>query len=109
MKCLRPSGRLALVAIYSKPPTFDAVYLTRQEITMTGSRAYRHMYPEVIEALASGLLNCDGLVTAIVPVSSIDSKYILANIFLQLNDIKEKGFEALLKEPEKHIKILVKP
>jgi (R,R)-butanediol dehydrogenase/meso-butanediol dehydrogenase/diacetyl reductase len=106
---VKPGGFIALVAIYGAFPKFDAVALTRREITITGSRAYRHCYPEVIEALASGRLSCEGLVTAVVDVNlPLACTMDVLTRVAQLEHVKEQGFEALLKEPEKHIKILIK-
>lgn len=102
-------GRIVMIAIHSKPVSFDARSLTLREITITGCKAYRHVYAEVIEKLGNGQLNCEGLVTAVIEVSASRANSLVSLRPRKLENVKEDGLEALLKEPEKHVKILVKP
>ncbi|RXK86065.1 2,3-butanediol dehydrogenase [Filimonas effusa] len=90
IQSLKNGGVALIVALFGKPATINAFDLVAREITLKGVIAYRNIFPEVINLIASGKLPVEKLVT---------SKIILDNI---VND----GFEALLNNPSQ-VKILV--
>lgn len=87
---LRNGGTAVLVALFGKKVTHDALNQTLRELTIIGTAAYRNIFPEVIALISSGKLPVEKLVTSVIA----------------LDEIVEKGFEALTKDPSE-VKILV--
>lgn len=90
IESLRNGGTAVLVALFGKKVTHDALNQTLRELTIIGTAAYRNIFPEVIALISSGRLPVEKLVTSVIP----------------LEDIVEKGFEVLTKNPSE-VKILV--
>lgn len=88
---LKNGGTALLVALFGKPVTTDAFEQVVREITIKGTIAYRNIFPEVIQLISTGVLPVEKLVTGRI----------------ELENIVEEGFEALLGNPT-HVKILVK-
>ena len=87
---LRNGGTAVLVALFGKAVTHDALNQTLRELTIIGTAAYRNIFPEVIALISSGRLPVEKLVTSVIT----------------LDEIVEKGFEALVNDPSE-VKILV--
>lgn len=87
---LRNGGTAVLVALFGKEVTHDALNHTLRELTIIGTAAYRNIFPQVIALINSGRLPVEKLVTSVI----------------SLDEIVEKGFEALTKDPSE-VKILV--
>uniref|UniRef100_UPI002B0013B9 2,3-butanediol dehydrogenase n=1 Tax=Gelidibacter japonicus TaxID=1962232 RepID=UPI002B0013B9 len=87
---LRNGGTAILVALFGKSVTHDALNQTLRELTIIGTAAYRNIFPEVIALISSGRLPVEKLITSVI----------------SLDEIVEKGFEALTKDPSE-VKILV--
>ncbi|MBL1214256.1 MAG: 2,3-butanediol dehydrogenase [Ignavibacteriae bacterium] len=87
---LRNGGTAILVALFAKEVTHNALNQTLRELTIKGTAAYRNIFPQVIALINSGRLPVEKLITSII----------------SLDEIVEKGFEALTKDPSE-VKILV--
>jgi len=87
---LRNGGTAILVALFGEKVTHDALNHTLRELTIIGTAAYRNIFPEVIALISSGRLPVEKLITSVI----------------SLDEIVEKGFEALVKDPSE-VKILV--
>lgn len=90
IKSLRNGGTAILVALFGKKVTHDALDQTLRELTIIGTAAYRNIFPQVIALISSGRLPVEKLVTSVI----------------SLDEVVEKGFEALLNDPSE-VKILV--
>lgn len=91
LHCLRKGGEAVLVGLMGQVQV-DAFHLVNHELRLLSSVGYRHVYPELIELLASGRLDLSRLVTRC----------------LALEQAVEQGFEALLHD-KSQIKVLVNP
>lgn len=91
LHCLRKGGAVVLVGLMGSVQ-FDAFHLLNNELRLLSSVGYRHVYPELIELLASGRLDLSRVVTRC----------------LALEQAVEQGFKALLQD-KSQIKVLVNP
>lgn len=87
---LRNGGTAVLVALFAKEVIHDALNQALRELTVKGIIGYRNIFPKVIALISSGRLPVEKLVTSTI----------------SLDDIVEKGFEALIQSPTE-VKILV--
>lgn len=87
---LRNGGTAILVALFGKEVKHDALNQTLRELTIIGTAAYRNIFPQTIALISSGRLPVEKLITSVI----------------SLDDVVEKGFEALTKDPSE-VKILV--
>ncbi|HMQ55050.1 MAG TPA: zinc-binding dehydrogenase, partial [Anaerolineae bacterium] len=90
---LRKGGRAVVVGIFEKPAALDYFDPVFFEKSLIGSFAYRDEFDAVIEMLADGRLQPEPMVTGRIG----------------LDDIVAGGFEELLTNKEKNVKILVSP
>lgn len=90
LAALRNGGTAVLVALFGKPVTLDALDLVLREITIKGIIGYRNIFPKVIDLIHTGKMEVEKLVTSKI----------------SLDEIVDKGFEALVKDPSE-VKILV--
>jgi len=90
LKSLRNGGTAVLVALFGKPVTADPLSQVLRELTIKGVIAYRNIFPEVIALIDSGRIPAEKLVTSKI----------------KLDEIVDKGFEALVNSPEQ-VKILI--
>ncbi|HRP45678.1 MAG TPA: zinc-binding dehydrogenase, partial [Ginsengibacter sp.] len=90
IKSLRNGGTAVLVALFAKEVVHDALNQALRELTVKGIIGYRNIFPQVIAMIDSGRLPVEKLITSII----------------SLDEIVEKGFEALIKSPTE-VKILV--
>ena len=87
---LRNGGTAVLVALFGRKVTHDALNQTLRELTILGTAAYRNIFPQTIALISSGRLPVEKLITRVI----------------SLDEIVEKGFETLTKDPSE-VKILV--
>ena len=87
---LRNGGTAVLMALFGKKVTHDALNQTLRELTIIGTAAYRNIFPQTIALISSGRLPVEKLITRVI----------------SLDEIVEKGFETLTKDPSE-VKILV--
>lgn len=87
---LRNGGTAVLVALFGKEVTHDALNQTLRELTIIGTAAYRNIFPQTIALISSGRLPVEKLVTSVI----------------SLDEVVEKGFEALTNDPSE-VKVLV--
>lgn len=87
---LRNGGTAVLVALFGKPVTYNAYEQVVRELTIKGTIAYRNIFPEVIAMIDSGRMPVEKLVTSTI----------------KLDEIVDKGFEALVNSPSQ-VKILI--
>lgn len=87
---LKNGGTAVLVALFGKPVSHDAFTQVVREITIKGIIAYRNIFPEVINLIATGRMPVEKLVTSKI----------------KLDNIVKDGFEALVSNPSE-VKILV--
>ncbi|KAJ5690532.1 hypothetical protein N7462_004924 [Penicillium macrosclerotiorum] len=92
MSGIRVRGTTVILSLWEKKPVIDAFAIVLGEKHVAGAVVYDDEdFEAVIEAIASG---------QIAPRSMITSK-------IQMDEIVKKGFEALINEKDKHVKILV--
>lgn len=90
IKSLRNGGTAVLVALFAKNVSHDALDQALRELTIKGIIGYRNIFPQVIAMISSGRLPVEKLVTSTI----------------SLDEIVDKGFEALVSSPSE-VKILV--
>jgi (R,R)-butanediol dehydrogenase/meso-butanediol dehydrogenase/diacetyl reductase len=87
----RRGGTAVIVGLFEQPGTFDFSSMTFSEKTLVGSSIYVHEGRTAVALLADGRIDPASLITSKVP----------------LKDAVEMGFEELIKNKEKNIKILL--
>lgn len=88
--CVKVDGQVLIVSLWERNPAIALNSLVFKEINIKGTICYRDVFPTVIDMIANGTLQSEKLITSKIKV----------------DDITEKGFEALLKN-KNEIKILV--
>ncbi|KNG88630.1 alcohol dehydrogenase [Aspergillus nomiae NRRL 13137] len=92
LKGVRARGTVTVVSLWEQKPVIDAWELVGSEKHIIGSAIFDgDDFEAVIDAIASGKLK---------PQSMITSK-------IRMEEIVEQGFEALINERDKHVKILI--
>lgn len=90
-KLLRKAGTLVQMGVYEKMPQFDMNIFQEGERTLLTSQAYADEMREVLALMAKQTIPVEKLITATI----------------SLERIVEEGFEELLRNPSKHVKIAV--
>lgn len=89
---IRPRGTVVNVAIWEKAVPFNPNMLVFKEGKYVAVLGYqRQDFEEVIQAIADGRLNPERMITSKIPMA----------------DLVEEGILALVKEKDKHVKILI--
>ncbi|PYI33335.1 alcohol dehydrogenase [Aspergillus indologenus CBS 114.80] len=97
LRGIRVRGTVTIVSLWEAKPSIDASAIVLDEKHVIGAAIFADgIFPAVIEAISSGKLEWRKL----NPQTMITSK-------IRMEDIVEKGFEALINEKDKHVKILV--
>ncbi|KAK5635995.1 hypothetical protein RRF57_011707 [Xylaria bambusicola] len=92
IQAVRPRGRVVDVALWEKAVPFQFNDLLHGEKTITGSCSYsREDFENVIRAMEDGLINVENMITRKTTMTRV----------------VEDGFQALLQEKEKHVKIII--
>lgn len=92
MHSTRRGGETVVVSIWESEASFQPNDLVIQERTMKGIIAYRNIYPQVMQLMMQGYFSGENMITARIGI----------------DDVVDKGFEALLND-KSHVKIMVKP
>ena len=92
VELVRRGGIAVIVGVFEKPGTLDFSTMTFSERTLVGSSIYVHEGRTVIDLLADGRIDPGTLITSTVP----------------LKDAVKLGFEALLKDKETNVKVLLR-
>lgn len=87
---VKVDGQVIIVSLWEKNPAVALNSVVFKEVNIKGTICYRNVFPAVIDMIASGTLQSEKLITSKIKV----------------DDIIEKGFEALLNN-KNEIKILV--
>ncbi|KAL3450245.1 chaperonin 10-like protein [Aspergillus insuetus] len=91
---VRPGGTIFNVAIHEKPLSLNLNSLSLAEKRLTGGICYlRRDFEEVLALLSSGRLPAEEMITSVVPLSAI----------------VQGGFQELIVNKTKHVKILIQP
>ncbi len=90
---VRPKGRIVNIALWEHPVEFDMFSMLFKESNLTASCAYCNDHADVIEALASGVIDVRPLITSRIP----------------LEEIVSGGIEELMHNRDAHVKILLHP
>ncbi|MBL1112943.1 2,3-butanediol dehydrogenase [Streptomyces sp. 110] len=90
---VKARGTVVNVAIWSHPATLDMIPLVLKEVRLVGTICYAGDHQPVIDLLNAGKLSVDRFITGRI----------------DLEDLVEGGFQALLDGSGDHIKILVRP
>jgi (R,R)-butanediol dehydrogenase/meso-butanediol dehydrogenase/diacetyl reductase len=94
--CIKVTGRRARICIVGlalKPIEVSFMRLWGHEKELTFSQGYDGEFPAAINYLADGRVNVDDYITKTIP----------------LDDFVEGGIKELISNPDKNVKILVKP
>ncbi|KAL9588235.1 MAG: hypothetical protein Q9203_002950 [Teloschistes exilis] len=92
LKAIRAQGTLVNIAVWEKPAHLQMNDLVFRERKYVGVTTYvEGDFREVLDAMASGQLKPEPMITRKI----------------QMDEIEEKGFKALIEEKDKHVKVLV--
>ncbi|KAL8731168.1 MAG: hypothetical protein Q9166_003575 [cf. Caloplaca sp. 2 TL-2023] len=92
LKAIRAQGTLVNIAVWEKRAQLQMNDLIFRERKYVGVTTYvEGDFREVLDAMASGILKPEPMITGKI----------------QMNEVEEKGFKALIEEKDKHVKILV--
>ncbi|MGX6451109.1 2,3-butanediol dehydrogenase [Brevibacterium paucivorans] len=90
---VKPGGVIVNVSIWGRKPEVDMPNLVLKEINLRGTIGYSNDHPATIKLVQEGKLDL--------------SKFITGRI--KLEELVDKGFDQLINNNEKHVKILVNP
>lgn len=93
IKLARKGGRVVLVGIFGDPPTVNLNEVVLREREMIGSFAYVDDFRKAIDLVANGHVPIDQLISTRIGLS----------------EAVGRGFEMLVAEPDKYVRILVRP
>jgi (R,R)-butanediol dehydrogenase/meso-butanediol dehydrogenase/diacetyl reductase len=93
MDTVRRGGSYVMIAIWAHPAQVDMLSLVLREINLVGSICYNRDFPRVISLLRDGRIDPTPMITGRI----------------ELDDIVQGGFEELLANRDRHVKILVRP
>jgi (R,R)-butanediol dehydrogenase/meso-butanediol dehydrogenase/diacetyl reductase len=89
----RKGGRIVIVGVFKAQPTVDMNKVVLQEREIIGCLAYVDDFPRAISLVADGRVKAKDFITDRIP----------------MRDILEDGFQKLIDEPDKHVRIIVDP
>ena len=87
----KPGGTIMVMGVFEKPPTIDMNTLQEAERKILTSQAHIDEMAEVLNYMDKGVIHADELVTKEVT----------------LDTLVEEGFEELIRNSKKHIKVLI--
>jgi (R,R)-butanediol dehydrogenase/meso-butanediol dehydrogenase/diacetyl reductase len=91
---VKPGGVVCNVAIHEKPLLINPNSFSFKEVKLIGGICYTNEdFEDVLEALATGKLAADDMITSVVP----------------LEKVVQGGFLELINNKAKHVKILIQP
>ncbi|MEH6945161.1 2,3-butanediol dehydrogenase, partial [Bacillus sp. JJ722] len=68
---LKKGGQLMVIAAYAKPVELNINSLLVREINIVGSIGYRHVFPEVIQMIASGQMDVKKVITKKIQLDNL--------------------------------------
>lgn len=89
---VKQGGQVMAIAVFAKPVAIEMGQLMFKAADITSTLAYRHVFPEVIDMIATGRLDVKQVITKKI----------------ELKDVVEEGFNQLIHD-KKQAKILVRP
>jgi len=92
-KLTRTRGRLVIMGVFEKPAAIDLTDVVFREKTISGSMSGYGVYDETIRIMTDPCFRGDLLITD----------------HIGLDDLVGKGYNGLLNEKNKHVKMLVRP
>lgn len=92
-KLTRTRGRLVIMGVFEKPAAIDLTDVVFREKTISGSMSGYGVYDETIRIMTDPRFRGDLLITD----------------HIGLDDLVGKGYNGLLNEKNKHVKMLVRP
>ncbi len=87
----RKGGRITIVGVFKKAPVVDMNKIVLQEREIIGCLAYVDDFPRAISLVADGRIDANAFITDRIA----------------LRDIIEQGFQKLIDEPDRHVRIIV--
>jgi (R,R)-butanediol dehydrogenase/meso-butanediol dehydrogenase/diacetyl reductase len=87
----RKGGRIVIVGVFKSQPTVDMNKIVLQEREIIGCLAYVDDFPRAIALVADGRVNANDFITDRIA----------------MRDIIEDGFQKLIDEPDRHVRIIV--
>lgn len=87
-----PAGKIMIMGVFEKPPVLDMNLLQEGERMLLTSQAHTDEIGAALDYISQGKINAEELITREVT----------------LDTLVEDGFEELLKNPSKHIKIAIR-
>jgi (R,R)-butanediol dehydrogenase / meso-butanediol dehydrogenase / diacetyl reductase len=87
----RKGGRVVVVGVFKKAPTVDMNKIVLQEREIIGCLAYVDDFPRSIALVADGRVHASDFITDRIA----------------LRDIVAEGFQKMIDEPDKHVRIIV--
>ncbi|ETS73890.1 hypothetical protein PFICI_13756 [Pestalotiopsis fici W106-1] len=92
MQCLRAGGTVVNIAVWEKRATLEMNQLTFRERAYIGCATYNNQdFGHVLQAMASGRIRPGAMITRMIDIE----------------DIEDKGFRALIEEKDTQVKIMV--
>lgn len=88
----KPGGIIMVMGVFETPPVLDMNTLQEAERRIFTSQAHVHEISTALEHIARGNIDADALITKEV----------------ELDDLVEEGFEELIKNASRHIKVVIK-
>ena len=111
MQAIRARGTLVNIAVWDKPATIIPNWLCFREKKYMGVVTYQKGdFQDVLDALASGeSTTCGGFKTQRLIYSTLGSLKPASMITrkIQMDEVEEKGFKALIQDKDNQVKILV--
>ena len=69
-------ARIVMVAIHAQKPQIDLFQFFWRELKLIGARVYEPQdYAKAIEAIASGAIDCDTVITDVTPLADIQAAF----------------------------------
>ncbi len=90
---IRKAGKSVMVGIFEKPTEFNFFDIVSTEKEVIGSLAYNGEFADVIRFIADGRIDVAPLITGRIPLA----------------DIVSKGFDELVNNKDRNVKIIVQP
>jgi (R,R)-butanediol dehydrogenase/meso-butanediol dehydrogenase/diacetyl reductase len=91
LRLARKGGRATVVGVFKTAPVVDMNKVVLEEREIVGCLAYVDDFPRAISLVADGRIDAGALITDRIP----------------LRDIVEQGFQRLIDEPDRHVRIIV--
>jgi threonine dehydrogenase-like Zn-dependent dehydrogenase len=91
VKAVRSGGAVVVSALFGRRVEFSPDRLTAKEALLIGAFGYRDEFADVVEALASGAIDAESLISHELPLERIDEAF------------------RIQADPERSLKVLVRP